>query len=229
MTDELRDVHVTRWGSGPPVVLVHGGTPQGGAVAFAAQEPLAQRWTLLLPDRPGHGGTPAAGREDFERDADLLLPLLDPAGAHLVGHSYGAVVALVMAARRPEAVRSLIVIEPPAFCFARDTPVVAAMAKENRRLFEDPPDDPAVLLKDFFALTGIPAPTQLPDPLPPPLARVAASFGDIRGPYEAEIDAAPLRDAGFPMLVLTSGRVPGFDSSPRLSGSRGNRVDRWLR
>jgi len=53
-------------------------------------------------------------RQDFEEDARDIAALLGD-GAHLVGHSYGAVGALYAAALRPEAVHSLTVNEPPAF------------------------------------------------------------------------------------------------------------------
>jgi len=49
---------------------------------------------------------------DYEVDARDVVDLL-AAGAHLVGHSYGAVVAMLAAATRPDLVRSLALIEPP--------------------------------------------------------------------------------------------------------------------
>ena len=153
MTD-VNQMHVTEWGDGDRVVLVHGGTPGGGAAAFAAQKDLEQRWHLVLPDRPGHGQTPRQGREDFERDADLIAPLLED-GSHLVGHSYGGMVALTMAVQRPDVVRSLTLIEPPAFCFAKGDPVVDEMARANRELFTNPPDDPVETMRTFFGLVGI--------------------------------------------------------------------------
>jgi pimeloyl-ACP methyl ester carboxylesterase len=48
------------------VVLVHGGGA-GAAAAFAHQRPLAERFELVLPDRPGAGATPADGPQDAER------------------------------------------------------------------------------------------------------------------------------------------------------------------
>ncbi|GAC1374092.1 MAG: hypothetical protein NVS3B21_11360 [Acidimicrobiales bacterium] len=202
--------HVTEWGSGPQVVLIHGGTPEGGAQAFAAQKPLESRWRLILPDRPGHGLTPKNGREDFERDAGLIAPLLGAGGAHLVGHSYGGMVALVLAVRHPHAVKSLTLIEPPAFCFARTDPAVIEMQLANERVFNNPPSDPTELLQAFFALVGIDA--RLPDPLPEPLVRLAAEITHIRGPYEAEIDVADINAGGYPVCVLTSGRIEGFEA-----------------
>ena len=201
-------VNVTEWGQGPRVVLVHGGTPGGGQFAFNAQRELEQRWHLVVPDRPGHGQSPRQGREDFERDAELLAPLLDDR-AHLVGHSYGAIVALYIAARHPRAVASLTLIEPPAFWFGAGNPAVDAMARTNRELFETPSADRAHTVRTFFALVGIDI--QFPDPFPVPLLAIADDFANIRGPYEGHIDAAELITGGYPIQVLTSGRIAGFE------------------
>jgi len=211
-------LHVTEWGKGQRVVLVHGGTPGGGAVSFAAQKELEQRWHLVLPDRPGHGLSPRQGREDFERDAELLIPLLAEDQSHLVGHSYGAVVALCMAVRLPHAVRSLTLIEPPAFCFALENPAVAEMARANRELFENPPLDPADLLQTFFNLVGINI--QVPKPLPAPLLNIANDLTDIRGPDEAKIAAADLTAGGYPICVLTSGNIAGFEGIAEAIGKK---------
>jgi pimeloyl-ACP methyl ester carboxylesterase len=67
---------------------------------------------VIVPDRPGHGRSPAPGRpDDAEADGEWVADLLED-GAHLVGHSFGGCVALAAAARRPSAVRSLTLIEP---------------------------------------------------------------------------------------------------------------------
>ena len=206
-------VHSSSWGP-YPAVLVHGGTPGGGSDAFAAQRPLAAKRQLLLPDRPGHGQTPGRGREDFERDADLLASLLGTGGAHLVGHSYGGVVAIYMAARRPELIRSLTLIEPPAYWLAADDPVVAAMSAENRELTEHTPTDPRETIDRFFALVGIPALPAALDrsrPLPPPLAAAARVVVGLRGPWEGSVPMAALVAGGYPIQLLTSGCTAGFE------------------
>lgn len=113
----MNDLHVTYWGDkGPPVVLVHGGaqgTQSAGHKNFWAQEPLGEQgWQLIVPDRPGHGGSPSPERgDDPEKDAEALMPLLTEP-VHLVAHSFGALVALAMTAVRPSAIRSLTLIEP---------------------------------------------------------------------------------------------------------------------
>jgi pimeloyl-ACP methyl ester carboxylesterase len=109
-------VHITEWGdTGPPVLLVHGGVQGGiggGPDNFAGQKPLAEKgWQLRLIDRPGFGRSPSRGPDDMAADAVLIADRLG-ASSHLLGHSFGGAGALLAAASRPEAVRSLILVEP---------------------------------------------------------------------------------------------------------------------
>jgi len=109
-------IHMAKWGTaGPEVLLIHGGVQGGlggGPATFREQKVLAQRgWQLLVPDRPGFGDSPTRGPDDMEADSLWVAASLGD-GAHLVGHSFGGAVALLAAARRPSAVRSLILIEP---------------------------------------------------------------------------------------------------------------------
>lgn len=123
------DIHTVKWGeTGPRVVLIHGGaqgTKSAGHANFYAQEPLGkQGWQLIVPDRPGHGLSPAPGRpDDPEADGEWVAELLGD-GAHLVGHSFGGLVALAAAAKRPEAVLSLTLIEPALLKIAISDPDV---------------------------------------------------------------------------------------------------------
>ena len=80
-------MHVERVGAGPAVVLVHGSVRDGRA-AWAEQRPLAERWTLVIPDRPGFGDGPLVGRVDFEVDSPLIAELFR-GGVHLVGRASG--------------------------------------------------------------------------------------------------------------------------------------------
>src|SRR5215218_9781894 len=132
---ELRvaDLEVERLGDGPPVLFVHGSIV-GPAQTWRAQRELAARWTLVLPHRPGFGASPPLARGDFEAEAPLVAELLGD-GAHLVGHSYGAVIALLAAALRPEAVLSLTVSEPGALGVAAGHPAADAMRADGDRLY----------------------------------------------------------------------------------------------
>jgi len=98
-------------GAGPPLLLVHG---YGGAAwNFSELAPLLEgERRLLIPDLPGHAGSPAVpAASSLGAFADLLAVLLEREGmseADVLGHSLGGVVALRLAARRPELVRRLV-------------------------------------------------------------------------------------------------------------------------
>lgn len=134
--DGIHVTHVTLWdetvGRGPLAVFAHGILTWGDDeyYGFAAQRPLADRHRLLLMDRRGYG-RPDIAQSDYETDADDIIRLLDDDG-HLVGHAYGGVSALVAAARRPDLVRSLTLIQPGALRPAAGPPVVAAALERAR-------------------------------------------------------------------------------------------------
>ena len=200
---------VEEMGSGPPVVFIHGGG-LGGAQAWRAQWPLAERWRLIFPNRPGYGGSPLAGREDFEVDAGLIAELLGP-GAHLIGHSYGGVIALLAAARRPEAVWTLTTVECPASAVARDDPAVAAFEQALFKLNGAPPDDPDAYLRQLFAILEPAA--VLPPALRPELLTYTRHLQrNFRWPSEAVIPLDVLQRAPFPKLFLTGGHGPAYEA-----------------
>ncbi|MDP9400388.1 MAG: alpha/beta hydrolase [Actinomycetota bacterium] len=136
----LTDLHVTELGDGQPVVLVHGafGTALG---TFAEQRPLADGHRLLLVDRRGYGESPDGDELGWPADARDLSALLDELGAaHLVGHSTGAVACLLAAGERPDGVRSLVAIEPPAFGVAQGDVVADRLAAAWRAVAERAPE-----------------------------------------------------------------------------------------
>jgi pimeloyl-ACP methyl ester carboxylesterase len=211
------DLHYRRHGAGPPVLFIHGDVLDG-AMTWSAQQPLAGRWDLIIVDRPGFGASSPVDRVDFAADAQLVAELLERAeqlwGAdrvHLVGHSYGGVVSLLAATRRPEALRSLTVIEPPAFQVAAGDAAVddlVAALKDHWR--HGPRHHPARFLSTFLRLVGSAA--VLPDPLPPPLQQGATLLTVERGPWEAEIALPQLARAPFPKLVISGAHSPAFDA-----------------
>jgi pimeloyl-ACP methyl ester carboxylesterase len=104
------DIH----GDGPPLVLVHG-VATGRAVWRHVVPELATRHLVATPDLPGFGASPPVGRGFvLEEVADALADgLADvPAPFDLLGNSLGGAVALVLAERRPELVRRLILAAP---------------------------------------------------------------------------------------------------------------------
>jgi pimeloyl-ACP methyl ester carboxylesterase len=203
-------VHVETVGSGPRVVLVHGSVG-GGWSTWWAQRPLAERFTLVVPDRPGTPPNPPVEYVDFEEQAPLVAELLED-GAHLVGHSYGGVISLYAAALRPGAVHSLTLIEPPAFGLARGHPAVDRLVEELAALWGQAGSmEPAVFLSEFSSrIIGrrIPATMELP----PDVEQGVRTLMVERLPSEADPPLEELARAPFPKLVVTGGHNAAFDA-----------------
>lgn len=197
-------MHVETLGDGPRLVLVHGSVAPG-FMTWGAQKPLADRYTLVVPYRTGYPPNPALERIDFEDQAGEIADLLEE-GDHVAAHSYGAVVAMLAAARRPQAPRSLTVTEPPAFGLARGHPAVEEFLA---RVFEAP-RDPRGYLEHFLPLVG--SAITLPDQLPPELEAGALAALAERPPNEAEIPLDDLAAAPFPKLVVSGGHSAAFDA-----------------
>jgi pimeloyl-ACP methyl ester carboxylesterase len=205
-------VHVTVWGDGETAVFVHGSFGWGEET-WKEQRPLADHYRLLLVDRRGFGESPANGRVDFERDADDVAAVLGE-GAHLVGHSYGGVVSLLAAARRPEAVRSLTLIEPPAFGVARGNPAVEELIRNVTaagREASDPADYRLRCLHGF----GFPGD---PVSLEGDALEAARSSMTERPPWEAEIPLDLLAESGLRVLLVQGDWCPAPDTARALAG-----------
>lgn len=205
-------LHVHRLGdpSRPVLLLVHGSLLDG-LRTWVAQRPLADRFRLLIPDRRGYGRSRPSDREDFEIDAGDLVELLAglPVGAHLAGHSYGGLVALLAAASLPANVRSLTVIEPPAVGIAPDDPAVRSFVARLQALFASGASSPEALLAGFLEIVGIPPPQ--PGPLSPSLARGVRLLTTSRPPWEASLPIDALRGAAIPFLAVSGGHEPAFE------------------
>ncbi|MEM8629736.1 MAG: alpha/beta hydrolase [Pseudomonadota bacterium] len=103
-----------------PVVMLHG-SASGPRQWTGLSEFLGGRHQTLAPRMPGYGRDDAPDMTVTERADSLMAGVLSGTTAlHLVGHSFGAVVALDIAARFPARVASLTLIEPVAF-FETDT------------------------------------------------------------------------------------------------------------
>lgn len=200
---------VTYAGSGPTVVLVHGSVV-GGETTWRRQRALAEHWTLCIPNRPGFGRSPAIARGDFEAEAPLIAELLGD-GAHLVGHSYGAVIALWAAALRPRAVRSLTVSEPGCLRVAAGVAHVDAQIANGELLYQHTDTlTPAQFLEAFRGGAG--SMRQTPPQLTGKLLQGARMLMHERPPWEAEPPLHTLAGTAFPKLVISGGHSPVFET-----------------
>jgi pimeloyl-ACP methyl ester carboxylesterase len=190
------------------LVFVHGSV-LGARGTWGGQRALDDRFELVFVERPGFPPNPVVDRVDFEHDAALVAGLLEP-GDHLVGHSYGGVITLLAAATRPDLVRSLTVIEPPATRVAAGQPDVDEFAARGAEVYAlGTTLDPETFLRRFLAAVG--SSLDPPSPLPPEVEQGARALAVERGPWEADIPLDELAAAAFPKLVVSGNRHPAFD------------------
>ncbi len=133
----------TQFQGGPGYALaLHCGLAHCGAWHGVSRH-LTDQVTIWAPDLPGHGrsadwdGTGDVNHRILEALAPMVLP-----GTHLIGHSYGAVLALRLAQELSDRVASLTLIEPVLFAAARqdapdDFAVYSAKAAPFARAMED--------------------------------------------------------------------------------------------
>ncbi|MCH2094812.1 MAG: alpha/beta hydrolase [Rhodobacteraceae bacterium] len=113
-------------------VALHCGLAHGGAWHGVAGH-LTDQVTVRAPDLPGHGRSP-----DWDGQGDVAHRIIDAISSsilpntHLIGHSFGAVLALRLAQILPERVTSLTLIEPVLFAAARINDPEAFAAYEQR-------------------------------------------------------------------------------------------------
>ncbi|SFQ20662.1 Pimeloyl-ACP methyl ester carboxylesterase [Roseivivax halotolerans] len=177
-----------------PVVLIHG---LGANLAFwylGAVRHLGREMPMLLPDLRGHGGSSMPetgyGLEALARD---VLALMDETGlsrVHLVGHSHGARVALVVAMMAPDRVASLTVadtqvgtLQPPMrLCDWAHWPVWRKQLEEQG-VETFPPDDSEI---DFRLLSDLGARGQ-----------AALATGGVSARVEGRAAGRPRKRAGI--------------------------------
>ena len=109
-------LHTTEVGdAGPRVVFLHGLFGQGRNFTQIAKA-LTPDLRSVLVDLPNHGRSPWLDTTDYEVVADTVASVvrdryLDGGRVHLVGHSMGGKVAMVLALRHPELVERLVVVD----------------------------------------------------------------------------------------------------------------------
>lgn len=120
-----------RWGTGPHLVLIHGGA--GSWMHWIRNvEALARTHTVWAPDLPGFGESDLPGDN---LDADTLFPhvlsglheLMKDEEFDLVGFSFGGLVAALIAAERPANLRRLILVSVAAMGLFAENPVLRPM------------------------------------------------------------------------------------------------------
>jgi pimeloyl-ACP methyl ester carboxylesterase len=199
-------IAVERFGSGPAILLLHGGA--GPELTWDRQMQLAERWSLIIPIRRGFPRSAPAPRQDFEADAEDVSRLLTKR-THLVGFSYGGLGAALAAERSPELVRSLTLIETPLYLAAPDDPAVREIARAGDEFLSGEADE--YTERAFLANAGID-----PDASSGRTGQLIREAIDAarggRSPSEAKPDLDALAEAGIPMMVVSGGHHDGIET-----------------
>jgi pimeloyl-ACP methyl ester carboxylesterase len=118
------ELDFTSRGSGAPLLLIHGGLLTGWFDLLCQEPALSERYRLLSFHRPGYGRSSVpSGPVGLGSQSACCLALmrhLDVERAHVVGHSIGGCIALQLALDAPDAVASLVLLEPPVLTAVTD-------------------------------------------------------------------------------------------------------------
>jgi len=197
-------------GAGEPLVLVHGSWDDRTVWAGVEGE-LARDLRVVSYDRRGHSdsgdGAGPGSRRDDEEDLAALIEALAIAPAHVAANSFGASVALGMAARHGDLVRSLCAHEPPLVSLAPGDPGVARfLADIDEVLPMIDRGEAEAAAREFVERVIAPGVWEhVSRQERTMMAANAGTFaGEVRDPDWPVIELAPLAAPRFP-VVLTRG------------------------
>lgn len=188
--------------------LAHGGAWSGLAAALP-------ELSFAAPDLPGHGRAAdlAPGQDLHDEACRMARSVMGDSPKVLIGHSFGATVALRLALEAPERVRLLVLIEPVLFSAARNTPEFHAFATGYEAVHEAMAANPAMAAGLFHTVWGhgdfarLPAGQQQYMAARMPL--VAAQDPVLLHDRERLVTAERLEALDIPVLLLE-----GSDSPP---------------
>jgi pimeloyl-ACP methyl ester carboxylesterase len=205
-------------GSGPTIVLVPGSCSTG-----AAWRPVIAAWQnrfrCVTTSLPGYGRTAerrTAHDTSIARLAETVESVIAKAGGrvHLVGHSFGGLVALAVALRHRLAVASLVMLEAPAMEVLRDEDThYSVFRRMTAAYFADYTNgnrEAIAAMIDFYGGAGTWAawPSRVRDYA---TETTPANIRDWASAYGFPLSAAALSRNETPLLV-----VRGGDSSPAM-------------
>ena len=201
--------HLT--GTGPPLVLVHGTSTDHAS--FRKLAPLlAERFTAIAVDRRGRGDSGDADGYRIEDEFDDLAVLVDSISgpAALLGHSFGATVALG-AATRTANVSAVVAYEP--------SPGIVALSDEQLAWLEEASRTEIVeyVLREFAGMPAGEIETLRASPdWERRLAFAHTVAREVRAEQECELDTDGV---DVPVLFLLGSESPGWarDGTERLA------------
>jgi pimeloyl-ACP methyl ester carboxylesterase len=201
-------VSYDKYGSGPPLVLVHGGFSDHQTNWEFVKPLFEKQFTAYAIARRGRGETDATKGHSLEDESRDVLALIQAIGepVFLLGHSYGAHTALVAASKVPDRIRKLVFYEgawPRVIgkeALARFEELAQAGDWEGFAVtfFRDSLFVPVEELNELQA-------TEL---WPPIIADAEASLGDLRALSRYDFNAERFRDLRVPVMLQIGTESP---------------------
>jgi 4,5:9,10-diseco-3-hydroxy-5,9,17-trioxoandrosta-1(10),2-diene-4-oate hydrolase len=198
-----KPLFVAETGSGPAVVMLHGGGPGASGLSNYSRniDALAQDFRVIVPDMPGYGrSVKGVDQSDpFGYLADMIRGLLDElsiATAHLIGNSYGGAAALRLALDTPLRVGKLVLMGPGGIGTTRAAPTAGLKSLLSYYSGDGPSRDKLeTFIRNYLVYDG---------------ASVPDDLIDLR--YNASLDPEvvadpPLRRPSGPMALRTLWRM----------------------
>lgn len=198
-------------GQGTPVVLVHSGGMSGRQWRKLA-ELLEPSHRVIVPDLLGSGDNPPWPDDapfHFEQDlAELEQLLAAEQPAHLIGHSYGGLLTLLLARKLP--VRSLSLFDPVAFGVLHDQPDRAALlAASDPLIVADEGGDENWFRQFVDYWNGAGTWAAMPQPARDGFLRVGRKvFLEVKSLLADRTPASGYAHITAPTLLLTGERTP---------------------
>ena len=210
-------------GAGSPLLLIHGSFSNGPTTWARQMEEIRHYHRLIVVDRRGHGQSPAEPRPyTIASDALDVLEAAGRAGGgeiHVVGHSYGGMVALEMARIEPHRIRSLHLIEPPYLSLMPEDSDVSSVIEQGQSIFRNAaivgPEGTATAFMEM--LIGPAALAELRNsPAWPGIVREAGRTAYEQFPVAYPTESLAELSGDFPVQVYTGGRShPGLQKLAR--------------
>ena len=187
-------------GDGPVVVIVNGAMSTAADAGGLAEALRDAGFRAVTWDRRARGGSGDARGSTPDREVEDLAAVIDAVGgdAAVLGHSSGAVLALV-AASRGVPVRALFLSEPP-FRFGVDEPADDLGDRLQRYVDEDRPDDAIVT----FQLESVGLPREMVEGI-----RASDQFAALLPLAQSTVyDTNLVREASIPTDEMLAVRAP---------------------
>ncbi len=131
--------HYLEWGApeNPAILMLHGGSQQAHSWDFVSL-PLSEAYHVIALDQRGHGDSDWAPDGDYsleahQRDIDGFVQTLSLTDFNLIGHSMGGRNSYVWAGRRPDRLRSLVIVDTG--------PVAQPRGRDRIQNFRELPDE----------------------------------------------------------------------------------------